>query len=75
MIEVYPVLRHGQQVGQVTSACYSPRLQKNIGYAMLPIELAETLGQEFEVETPTGRQRGITVPKPSIDPGKQIPKQ
>jgi hypothetical protein len=42
---------------------------------MLPIVLAEPLGQEFEVETPTGRHRGVTVPKPFIDPGKQIPKQ
>jgi hypothetical protein len=42
---------------------------------MLPIVLAEPLGQEFEVETPTGRHRGITVPKPFIDPGKQIPKR
>jgi glycine cleavage system aminomethyltransferase T len=39
------VLRHGPQVGQVTSACYSPRLEKTIGYAMLPIGLAEPLGQ------------------------------
>jgi aminomethyltransferase len=75
MIEMYPVLRDGRQAGKVTSACYSPRLQKNIGYAMLPIVLAEPLGQEFEVETPTGRHRSITVPKPFIDPGKQIPKQ
>ena len=75
MIEMYPVLRDGHQVGKVTSACYSPRLEKNIGYAMLPIQLAEPLGQEFEVETATGRHRGITVPKPFIDPGKQTPKQ
>jgi glycine cleavage system aminomethyltransferase T len=75
MIEMYPVLRDGHQVGKVTSACYSPRLEKNIGYAMLPIQLAEPLGQEFEVETTTGRHRGMTVPKPFIDPGKEIPKQ
>jgi glycine cleavage system aminomethyltransferase T len=75
MIEMYPVLRDGHLVGKVTSACYSPRLEKNIGYAMLPIELAEPLGQEFEVETTTGRHRGMTVPKPFIDPGKEIPKQ
>jgi len=33
------------------------------------------LGQEFDVDTPAGRHRGVTVPKPFIDPGKQIPKQ
>jgi glycine cleavage system aminomethyltransferase T len=59
----------------VTSACYSPRLEKNIGYAMLPAGLAEPLGQEFEVETPTGRHRGVTARKPFIDPDKEIPKR
>ena len=71
----FTLLRDGHQVGKVTSACYSPRLEKNIGYAMLPIQLAAPLGQELEVETATGRHRGITVPKPFIDPGKQTPKQ
>jgi glycine cleavage system aminomethyltransferase T len=33
----------------VTSACHSPRLDKNIGDAMVPIELAE-LWAELEVE-------------------------
>ena len=30
----------GRAVGQVTSALYSPRLDKNIGYAMVPVGLA-----------------------------------
>jgi hypothetical protein len=42
---------------------------------MLPIGLAEPLGQECDVQTPAGRHRRITVPKPFIDPGKQIPRQ
>jgi glycine cleavage system aminomethyltransferase T len=75
MIDMYPVLQGGEQVGKVTSACHSPRLEANIGYAMLPAGLAEPLGQEFEVETPTGRRRGVTVRKPFIDPEKEIPKQ
>ena len=40
-----------------------------------PAGLAEPLGQEFEVETPTGRHRGVTVRKPFIDPDKEIPKR
>jgi aminomethyltransferase len=75
MIDMFPVFRGGAQVGKVTSACYSPRLEKNIGYAMLPAGLAEPLGQEFEVETRTGRHRGVTVRKPFIDPDKEIPKR
>jgi aminomethyltransferase len=58
----------------VTSACYSPRLDKNIGYAMLPIELAE-FGTDVEVETPSGRTSAVVVQKPFIDPDKEIPKQ
>jgi glycine cleavage system aminomethyltransferase T len=61
-------------VGQVTSACYSPRLEKNIGYAMLPVELTE-FGTELEVEAPTGRQPAVVVRKPFIDPAKDTPKQ
>jgi hypothetical protein len=42
---------------------------------MLPAGLAEPLGQEFDIQTPAGRHRGLSVRKPFIDPGKQIPKQ
>ncbi len=36
MIDIYPVLRGGERVGQVTSACYSPRLERNIGNKQIP---------------------------------------
>jgi glycine cleavage system aminomethyltransferase T len=74
MIDVFPVHHDGVRVGQVTSACYSPRLEKNIGYAMLPIELTE-LGTMVEVDTPTERAAAVVVPKPFIDPTKDQPKQ
>src|SRR5919205_181615 len=51
MPDFFPVHRGGQKVGKVTSACYSPRLDKNIGFAMVPIEHAE-IGIELEVERP-----------------------
>ena len=74
MIDYFPVFRNGTGVGQVTSACYSPRLEKNIGYAMLPIELAE-FGTELEVDAPAGRTSAVVVRKPFIDPAKDTPKQ
>src|SRR5438552_2416079 len=77
MIDFFPVYGRGksEQIGQVTSACYSPRLQKNIGYAMVPIEHAE-LGTELEVVTPpSGRVSAVVVRKPFIDPQKEIPKR
>jgi glycine cleavage system aminomethyltransferase T len=33
----WPVRKGSENIGQVTSAIYSPRLQKNIGYAMVPV--------------------------------------
>jgi len=73
MIDVFPVLADGRQVGKVTSACWSPRLERNIGFAMLPIELAE-MGREVTVRTPGDTVRAVVVPKPFYDPAKAIPK-
>ncbi len=73
MIDFFPVLVDGRKVGQVTSACWSPRLEKNIGFAMLPIEHV-VMGTEVDVETPHGRERSVVVPKPFYDPTKEIPK-
>jgi len=67
-------VRHdGRPVGQVTSAIHSPRLKKNIGYAMLPLARAE-LGTKLAVITPWGERAARVVPKPFIDPKKAIPK-
>jgi glycine cleavage system aminomethyltransferase T len=74
MMDFFPVYADGQNIGKVTSACFSPRLEKNIGYAMVPIEHAE-LGTELEVETPAKRTSAVVVRRPFIDPEKEIPKQ
>jgi aminomethyltransferase len=57
----------------VTSAVYSPRLKKNIGYAWLPVELAE-LGNKVEVEAPHGQATAQVAEMPFVDPTKEIPK-
>jgi glycine cleavage system aminomethyltransferase T len=74
MVDFFAVFSAGRQVGRVTSACHSPRLEKNIGYAMVPIELTD-LGTELEVETQQERRSAVVVEKPFIDPKKEIPKQ
>ena len=75
MVDVLPVFSNGERVGKVTSACYSPRLDKNIGFAMLSIDYTE-FGTELEVETPrSGRVEAVVVRKPFIDPEKEVPKQ
>ena len=69
----WPVERRGRPIGRVTSAIYSPRLEKNIGYAMVPSEHAD-LGTELIVLHPAGPRTAVVVKKPFIDPGKAIPK-
>ena len=74
MIDFFSVYSKGALVGRITSACYSPRLEKNIGYAMVPIELAG-LGTDLEVETPSERTSAVVVQRPFIDPKKEVPRQ
>jgi aminomethyltransferase len=62
----------GSKVGKVTSAIYSPRLKKNIGYCWLPTELAGN-GTKVKVETEWGPRTATVVPKPFVDPDKHIP--
>jgi len=67
------VRAHGKPVGRVTSAIHSPRIEKNIGYANVPVEYSD-LGTELEVLHPEGPRAAVVVRKPFIDPGKEIPK-
>ena len=55
----------GAEIGEVTVALYSPRLKKNIGYAMVQMRFA-ALGASFNVETPFGRARASVAKKPFI---------
>jgi aminomethyltransferase len=76
MPDFFPVFDKGsgEQVGKVTSATWSPALQKNIGYAMVPVRY-EAFGTELVVETQHGRNDAVVVRKPFVDPQKDKPKQ
>jgi len=74
MIDTFPVLKGGAEIGRITSACWSPRLEKNIGYAMVPTAQSE-LGTELEVVRPEETVSAVVVEKPFIDPKKETPKQ
>ena len=69
----WPVRRNGEVLGAVTSAIYSPRLEKNIGYAMLPVSQT-ALGTRLTIDSPSGERAATVVPMPFIDPAKKIPK-
>jgi aminomethyltransferase len=68
----WPVTVRDERVGKVTSAVYSPRLERNIGYAWVPVQLSE-LGTKLDVESEWGRRSATVVPMPFWDPEKQIP--
>ncbi|NED94142.1 glycine cleavage system protein T [Phytoactinopolyspora alkaliphila] len=77
MIEPFTVLEPSatrrEPIGTVTSACFSPRMERNIGLAMLRIGYTE-LGTNVVVETPRGPQAAVVVEKPFIDPAKRTPR-
>ena len=74
LAEYWPVHKNGKEVGYVTDAIWSPRLEKNIGYVWVPPELSEA-GTKLEVQMPDGTVIGKTALIPFIDPKKKIPAQ
>ena len=70
----WPVVRDGAQVGRVTDAVWSPRLERNIGYAWVPIGLASP-GATVEIESEQGPLTATTAAIPFIDPRKEVPAQ
>ena len=61
----WPVRQGGAQVGTVTSAVYSPRLEKNIALCMMKIEHAG-LGTEVAVDKLGETRGGFVVPVPTV---------
>jgi aminomethyltransferase len=68
----WPVHHGGAEVGRVTDAVWSPRLERNIGYVWVPIGLADP-GTELDVESEHGHLTGRTAAIPFIDPRKEVP--
>jgi glycine cleavage system aminomethyltransferase T len=68
----WPASSDGAQVGKVTSAIYSPRLNRNIGYCWLPPSLS-AMGATVSVDTEFGERTATVVEMPFVDPSKQIP--
>ena len=66
----WPVNLGDEQVGVVTSAVYSPRLERNIALAMVSVESADK-GPELIVYSYSGDRPASVVDVPFIDPQKQ----
>jgi aminomethyltransferase len=69
----WPVRAGNAAAGHITSAVYSPRLDRNIGYAMVPIAHA-AIGTALKIDTPDGERGARVVAMPFIDPTKALAK-
>jgi len=72
--DFWPVTSDGAEAGRLTSASYSPRLEFNMGYAWVPIELAAH-GTQIQISSPNGPMEAEVVPLPFWDPRKDVPKR
>ena len=70
--DFWPVTSRGEVVGTATSASYSPRLEFNLGYVWVPIELAN-VGTRLTLESPEEPMEAEVVPLPFLDPQKHVP--
>jgi aminomethyltransferase len=72
--DFWPVMNGGgDAVGRLTSASFSPRLDLNMGYAWVPIELAAA-GTALQIAAPTEVMSATVVSLPFHDPNKDVPK-
>ena len=67
----WPIMDGYKKVGTVTSAIYSPRLEKNIALAMVKSEYV-ALGTELMVNKLTEMRQCTVVPIPFYDPNKSL---
>jgi glycine cleavage system aminomethyltransferase T len=71
--DFWPVTKDGAVIGKLTSASYSPRLDLNMGYAWVPIELAAE-GNALQIESPGELMSATIVSLPFLDPNMDVPK-
>jgi len=69
--EFWPIRRDGADAGYVTSAVYSPRLEKNIALALVGAEHAD-IGTEAMIDMAGEPRNCRIVPKPFYDPKKAL---
>jgi aminomethyltransferase len=60
-------------IGRVTAGAWSPRLERNIGYAWVPATHM-AVGTPLALEAHDGRRDATVAPLPFVDPTKEIPK-
>ena len=67
----WEIKHEGELVGKVTSAIYSPRLEKNIALAMVSTDYSN-IGTNLEIQIGSLKVKATVVEKPFFDPKKKI---
>lgn len=70
--EFWDIFINGEKAGHVTRCAHSPRLERNIGWANVPVE-SSTTGTEFVVVSPSGERKGLVCEAPWFKPQIRIP--
>ena len=70
----WKVLDGSDVVGEIGSAVYSPRLERNIGQVLMKRTHAE-VGTMLVAETPEGNRNLEVTTRPFVDPDKDIPRR
>lgn len=68
----WPVLDAGQKIGHVSRCVWSPRLERNIGFANLPATHVAS-GTAIVLDSPAGPRRAQVVKAPWFPAQKEIP--
>lgn len=68
----WDVLGGEERIGHVTRCAHSPRLDKNIGWANVPVEFSE-VGTELVVVSPGGEMSAAVCKTPWFSPQTKIP--
>jgi aminomethyltransferase len=63
----------GKPIGKVTAAAWSPRLERNVGFAWVPSSHM-AVGTALEIDAPQGARPATVAALPFVDPKKDIPK-
>jgi len=68
-----PNVEAGDGIGRVTAGAWSPRLERNIGYAWVPAT-HQTVGTPLALHAHDGVREATVAALPFVDPTKEIPK-
>ena len=72
--DVWPVRAPGgERIGRVTAGAWSPRLERNVGFAWVP-GTHMTASTELELADPRGARTATVTTLPFVDPNKDTPK-